>query len=277
MGIIYATTSLMISFLSDILSMYASLFTSMKVGLGLFRSNQKALRARSKFHILWDLLEPMVIALVFIVLFEFRALPVETGQIPYALFVVTGILIWQSLSESITGILGIIPRSAAMLSHTKLTPEALIWSALFQLAYSSAFRFVIVCFALVGFGVIQPLGMLLGAVFWAGACILFFGIGLLLAPFNAILPDVNRFTSIILRPLLYISGVIFPLPATAFFNWVSTFNPFNVFINAFRSLVTGAEDFWSNELFCFAFLFFALLHFAWYVFNKGLLIVVART
>lgn len=261
---------------SGIVAMYVSLHSTIGVGYSVFVSNQKGLRVKSKLHTFWDLLEPIVVSLIFVLLFEFRALPIPVGQLPYAVFVVTGVLLWQSLCDSIMLILEVIPRFSSILSHTKLAPEALMWSTIFQVGYSSTLRFVAVCLLLGSFGMLELAYVLAGCLTWLVACLSLFSVGLLLAPFNALLPDIGRFVSIVLRPMLYVSGVIFPLPSHGSFQSVATLNPFFVYVDAFRTSITSGQLSWGSEMINFCILFFIIFHLGWFVFHKTILVVAER-
>ncbi|WP_340691631.1 ABC transporter permease, partial [Hyphomonas sp.] len=61
-----------------------------------------------------------------------------------------------------------------------------------------------------------------------------FSLGLMLAIFNVIIPDVERVVTIMLQYGVFMSGVIFPLGRLGPLKVLESFNPFNVYIQALR-------------------------------------------
>jgi len=225
---------------------------------GLLRSRYMAYRlcvkdvraeyAKSAFGILWDFVDPFVFASIFYFLAKIRVLnPGELGM-PYAVFVIYGLLLYQTFSESVTMSLDIMKRSKTILTHLKLPPEALILSVFYRVAFNSTFRIVVILiFSLALSATAAKDGQTTFSIFGFMkfvACypLLIFGgmsFGIFLAPFNAIYADVGRITRIVLTPLRYASPVLYAMPTAFPFNWISIINPIGPIIQNLRSLATS--------------------------------------
>jgi len=92
-------------------------------------------------------------------------------------------------------------------------------------------------------------------------------IGFLLAPLNVVYGDINKVVTIILRPLMFISGTIFPIPTDGFYSFLYLINPVLIVIEGLRGLVTLGTIplsllFWGNVMF-----WVVLFLLAWYFFH----------
>jgi lipopolysaccharide transport system permease protein len=67
------------------------------------------------------------------------------------------------------------------------------------------------------------------------------GFGVLLALAGLVLPDLNNLMTVVLRYAMFLSCVIFPLPSTPVFLAIQNYNPFAIFINNFRALISLGE------------------------------------
>jgi lipopolysaccharide transport system permease protein len=202
--------------------------------------------ARSLFGALWDFAEPLVVALIFIALYRVAVIPPGDIAIPYPVFVVFGMLLWQTFTEAILLPLDVIRKSKNLISHQKVAPEALLISIVYRLLFNSSFRIVILIALAACIGRFDPAANL--AFSWIGAfkflalypAILLLGLafGVLLAPINTIYADVGRIVRIALRPLLYASPVLWAIPRLNVFEKIYAFNPIATTIDALRSVAT---------------------------------------
>lgn len=238
-------------------------------GYGIFWKDVKADYARSKFGLLWDFLEPLVYALVFVFLRNTSSFSVGEMTIPYAVYVTCGILTWQSFSDSLLGPLEASERSKGMLTHLKLSPEAIIYSSVFKTYFYSAIRISIIVFICMMMGAFSFVGLLKFIAVFPILTILGYGIGLLLAPFNAVYNDVIKIIRICIRPLMFVSAIIFPLPDSTIGNILS-YSPIAILVDGLRSLIVSGS---SNEALLISIIFASVipLFFAgWYIYHKTL-------
>ena len=117
--------------------MLASAIKSYTSGYSLFKKQLSVERSKSKFGFIWDLGEPFVLAIVFTLLYQFKAIDGLDSGLPYALFVISGIMLWQSIVDSITAPLSNITRSKELLLNTHIMPESLMWSEIIRSVYKS--------------------------------------------------------------------------------------------------------------------------------------------
>lgn len=235
---IYTAESKVKDFKSVIKAMLSGLLGGRYLAFRLFIKEVKADYSQSVYGVLWDFLEPMVLAAIFILLRRGNVINAGEIHVPYSVFVVYGLLLWQTFSEAITLPLQIMQRSKTLLTQVKIPPESLLLSVFFKVLFNSFFRIV----------VLLALSFFMNALSWVGFAkflmlypsIILVGMafGVLLAPFNVIYSDVGRVVNIVLRPLLYASPVLYAIPPVKFLVYFNAFNPVGIVLSNLRSLAT---------------------------------------
>lgn len=195
--------------------------------------------ATSALGLVWDLIDPLVLASVFYVLMRSRIIPAEGLGMPPSVFVVYGTMLYQTFSESLVLSVNILNRSRNLLTHLKLPPEALILSVLYRVGFNSVFRIVIMLgFSLLA-GSLSPIGFVTFLMLFPILILAGMALGILLAPFNLIYSDVGRLVSVSLVPLRFLSPVMYAIPSASPLGRLQILNPLTMLLNNLRSLATS--------------------------------------
>ncbi len=104
--------------------------------------------------------------MVFIILFSFKAIDYSYIDIPHALYVVTGIMLWQSLFESIFDGANTISNYKNTLLNTRVQAEATIWSGILKVTYSAFIKYIIVVICAIYFNEYSLLGLFFAFIFF---------------------------------------------------------------------------------------------------------------
>lgn len=213
--------------------------SSRYIAYRLVRRDIKNDYATSAFGMLWDLLDPLVLASIFYLLMRTRIIPSDDLGMPPSVFVVYGMMLYQTFSDSVLLSVNVMTRSRNLLTHLKLPPEALILSVLYRVGFNSAFRIVI----MLGFSLLaasfSPVGFAKFLVLFPILILAGMALGIFLAPFNVIYSDVGRLVRIVLVPLRFLSPVIYAIPAASLLGRLQFLNPFTLLLNNLRSLATN--------------------------------------
>jgi lipopolysaccharide transport system permease protein len=217
-----------------------------------YRLCMKDIRAeyvKSAFGILWDFMDPLVLGCVFYVLRGAGAINTGDMDMPYTVFVVYGLLLFQTFSESITLSLDIMRRAKGLVDFLKLPPEALILSVFFRILFNSYSRIlVMLAFSLAlypgtiesGGHAFSSIGFVKFLLCYPSIILLGMSIGLFLAPFGAVYADVGRFVRVILVPLRYMSQTVLLVRRTGgALGWLYTLNPVVLTLENLRFLATS--------------------------------------
>ena len=197
---------------------------------------------RSRFGLLWEFLDPLAIAAIFATMYHFRGISVMDTGMPYTVFIVTGIMLWYTFQDGIDAGMKAFTSQKQLLSAVRLKPELLVISNLYLVMFSTFFRVAIALVTTLIFLPLSITGVLAYVIAALMMIALGLGVGFFLAPFVTVNSDFGSITRMIVRPLMFISSVIFPLPimANAFFEWLRILNPMALIIeNARGILVNG--------------------------------------
>ena len=83
-------------------SMLKGMIGTRYISYRLFIKDVRADYSKSIFGLLWDFLDPLVMAIIFYFLMRMRVVNPGEMKIPYAVFVIFGFLIYQTFMESVT-------------------------------------------------------------------------------------------------------------------------------------------------------------------------------
>lgn len=169
--------------------------------------------SRSVLGYVWTVLDPLLMSLIYFLVFVYIFRRGDVGHQPYFLFLVVGLLSWQWFSGAVTDTSRALIQEAKLVRSTNLPRE--VW--VLRVVISKGIEYllslpVLVAFTLVylvrgethlnGWLVLLPVGAVLEAV-------LLTGIGLLLAPVTALVTDMQRVVRILMRMLFYATPVIY--------------------------------------------------------------------
>ena len=189
----------------------------------------------------WDILDPLVFAGVFWMLYRSRVVPSAELPMHYSTYVVVGMLLYQSFVDSTMLSMNSMKRTRSLITQVRVPPETLPLAAFLRACFNSSFRVaVMVGFALVAreisvVGSVQAL-LLMPVMLIAGV-----SIGTLFAPFNSIYSDFGRFVGVLFIGLRFVTPTVFFYPAGSYMNSVNYLNPVALFVRNLRSLMVQGE------------------------------------
>lgn len=199
----------------------------------------RARYCQTTLGVLWAILQPLAATLVFAVVFG-KLVKIQSGDVPYPVFVMTGILTWQLVSSS-------IQRSAtSLIANGDLIRKVSIPRLAIPLASvaTSLIEFGAACLVLFGlmhwYGVRLPLhaGLLPLVLLLASAMGL--GVGLMLASISTRFRDVTQGLSFGLQMWMYLTPIFYPLSLVPDrFQFVIWCNPMTGLVGAARSVLLG--------------------------------------
>lgn len=266
-------------------NMLAGLLGSRYIAYRLVVKDVKAGYAKSALGMMWDLVDPLIVGLIFWTLMRYRVLTPGKLEMPYAIFVIYGLLLYTTFCEAVIMSVDVLGRSRGLLSHLKLPPEALILSVFFRVMFNSLFRIVVMLlFSLVlhraavadGLSAFSPVGFLKFLGLFTSIVLAGMAIGLLVAPFNAIYGDVGRATRIVLLPLRYLTPVLWPIPDTGAFVWINRLNPVGPILHDLRLLATADQMAHAQGFAVRCGIYLIMLFVGWFVFHLSIRVLAAR-
>ncbi len=190
----------------------------------------------------WNFANPIVMALVFIVLFGNGIIETENMVMSYSVYVVYGMFLFQVFTQSIIMPLGIFSRSGDLLRQVTIKPEALILAQLYHLAFNAIFFILVLASVSIAFGEYSIRGFGMFLVLFPSMILTGFGLGLILAPLNAIYSDFSQFVGNAIRPLMFICPTFFRSSnENELLVTINSVNPIAIAMDNLRNLAVNGE------------------------------------
>ncbi|HAO36741.1 MAG TPA: hypothetical protein DEB28_00605 [Hyphomonas sp.] len=165
----------------------------------------------TKMGLFWAFIEPLAIAGVFIALRSSGSLEVSGLNMPFSLFAVSGILIWQTFFDGMMMSLTSLQRASGLIGNYAMPPESLMMAMVFRSLFLLCMRVPIVLGLAAAQGLLEWQNALLFIAMSPICALGGVAVGLFFAPFTLVSGDLKLAVGVIARPMLYLSGAVFPL------------------------------------------------------------------
>jgi lipopolysaccharide transport system permease protein len=218
------------------------------------------------FGVSWVVLQPILMTLVFTV-FLGKIARVQSGNVPYVLFLYSGLLPWTFFSNAVSTSSHSLIANAQMITKIyfprSLVPLATVLVRLSDFLVASVILFVLMVY----YGRAFTSAVLLVPFLVVHLTFLALGLGLLFAALNVKYRDIGTVLPVLLQLGLFASPVIYPttfVPAN--WKWLYELNPLTGVISGFRAALLNEGIDWRSLLVSFG-ITLALLVYSSFVFK----------
>ncbi len=192
---------------------------------------------------LWAILQPLLMMIIFTVFFG-RALGVPSQNLPYPVFVLSGLLLWNAFSSGLTSSANSMLNNAPIIKKIYfprlIIPVSSILVALFDFIMSFALFIILLIFYK------QPVSL---NVFWCWPVALLItliatlGPGCLLAALNVKYRDFRYIIPFLVQVLFFLTPVIYPVSVLKYplLQYALVMSPMYAAVELFRYPLTGVE------------------------------------
>lgn len=221
-------------------SILKDLYNGHNLGKQLFTRDIKALYRSSFLGIFWAFAPAFMTAFIWIILNSSKVIKIDIIGISYPLFVITGTLFWQILTQSINITMSTINNGKALLTKLNFPRESLLIHAFYTIGFNTLISLT-VSFAISIFLGWQPTWSILFIPFViVDLMIVGMALGLLFHSVFSLIADFSKFLNIGLQLLMYVSAVIVPLPLeNNIAKIIINTNPFTHLIAFSRNVYVG--------------------------------------
>lgn len=199
--------------------------------------------------ILWAILQPLIMMLMFTLIFS-KALKVSSDGIPYPVFALSGLIIWNIFSNGLLNSANSMVVNANIIKKIYFPRLIIPMSAILTALVDFFFALIIYCAVLIYYGqhvdllklfLYLPLSILL-------TVITTFGLGTFLAALNVKYKDFQYLLPFLIQFLLFANPVLYSAKAFSnpVINSIMKANPIAAAIQLCRSVFTGTVVDWSN-------------------------------
>ncbi|MDH7569055.1 MAG: ABC transporter permease [Armatimonadota bacterium] len=203
----------------------------------LFLRDFSARYRQSLLGVAWAGIMPLAAVGTFVFLNQSGVLNIGETGVPYPLYALLGLTIWQLFATGITGSSAAIVAGGSMVLKINFPREVLVFASLGQALFDTAVRLALLgaVFALFRVApcwtaVFLPLALL-------PLLLLTLGLGLWLAWFNALVRDVGHMVGLLTAGLLLLTPVLYPNTHQGLLAVVTPYNPLAALVTASRDTV----------------------------------------
>lgn len=192
----------------------------------------------------WAVLPMVATAAIWIFLQQRNVIVVDPPHGSYPLFLLTGLMLWQTFVDAVQAPLRVVGESRAMLVKVNFPREALMFAALGEVLSNVVIRVIIL---LIGWIALE--GGQLPSTLWlsplgVGAIVVFgMTVGTLIVPIGLLYNDVTQGLALVFQVWLLATPVLYPTPEGWGDTWVGWVNPVSPLITVSRDwMLTGPSD-----------------------------------
>jgi lipopolysaccharide transport system permease protein len=215
--------------------MFRELVKSKELITRLFLRDLTSRYKQSLLGHLWVVINPFVAIGTFILLNRAGILNIGHTDIPYPLFALIGLSVWQLFAGGIMIASHSILSAGGMISKVNFPREALVFSAMGQVIFDFLVRFCLIILFFIVFKFVPTWGILLFPFALIPLILLTLGCGMILSIINTIIRDTASIVSIFITFLMFLTPVLYPVPVR--FSRVFKFNPLSPLIVTPRDLI----------------------------------------
>lgn len=205
---------------------------------------------QTKIGPLWAIVEPIISMVILSFVFgRIKEVNVESLDIPYPIFLYSGMLPWVFVRSSISRATNVLLANRAIVQRVYFPREILVVSPIISSLFDFLMSSVVLIAMMLMFGVQIKLQILLVFVVMIGVFGLSFGLSLFFSGLNARVRDIGQAMPYAIQIWMYISPVIYPpsfLGSSAAI--IVKLNPMTGYLDTIRGLIIGTTWSWESLL-----------------------------
>lgn len=192
------------------------------------------------FGALWVMGQPLVSMLIFTLLFGRVARLSVTTPVPYPVFVLAGLLLWNFVAGAVNHVGNSLLGAAYLISKAYFPRLVVPLSNLLTNLVDFAIAALLLVPVMLWYRVVPGLEILLAPLVVLLATFLALGVGLWIAALNVEYRDIRIVIPWVLQIAMYVTPVVYPLSALPErYRLIATLNPMCGIVEAFRATLFG--------------------------------------
>jgi lipopolysaccharide transport system permease protein len=190
----------------------------------------------------WVIIQPLLATGVFTILVQSVLGLKLTERVPYPVFLMTGMVLWQYFSNSLTVSTESLTGNVNLLTQVYFPKDILILYPIFAKLVDLGVSLLVLATLLVVFRVPVAWTLVFAPLMVLITMVMIYGLGLFLAPLNVAFRDVARALPVLLSFALYVTPVVYPLEQVPppYRTWY-LLNPMATVIEGFRGVLLGGQ------------------------------------
>ena len=225
---------------------------------------------------LWAFITPLVTTLMWVFMSMAGVVKVAVTDMPYPVFVFTGTMLWQILTEAITAPQNQVTASQSMVVKLNFPREALIMAGILKVLFSVLVKTAILVPVVLLFGITPDVHLLLFPLALLALVVVGTSIGLLLVPVGTLYTDVGRIVPMATQFLMYLTPVVYALPKSGTMATLLQLNPLTSLIVTGRAWLTGSASLMVPQFLLVLGAAVVMLVLGWVLFRLAMTVLIER-
>jgi len=203
----------------------------------LFKKDFLALYKQSFIGIMWAVIIPLITVGTFAVLNSSGVFNAGAIAVPYALYAILGVAIWQLFAAGLIASSNSLVLAGTMITKINFSRKSLVVASLGQSILSFLIQFCLVAVLLLYYRFVPSAWILFLPLLIIPIILLTLGLGFISSLLNGILRDIGNLLSVCMTFLLFLTPILYAKPTTGILAVVSSYNPLYYLVGVPRELV----------------------------------------
>jgi lipopolysaccharide transport system permease protein len=203
---------------------------------------------RTLIGIGWAIIQPLFQMIIFSIIFG-KFAKIETGQIPYPVYIYSALVPWQFFSRSLTEASMSVLGNAGMISKIYFPRVILPLSVILSAGFDFLFVFAVLILLIIIYGIFPSLNIIFFPLFLILQLMCALGVALWLAPINVKYRDVKYTLQFLNQLWFFATPIVYP-PHIIPEKWrvIQFFNPMTGVVEGYRWALLGTQPPESSHL-----------------------------
>lgn len=218
--------------------MWRELASSRELVWRLFVRDFSAKYRQSALGVVWAVLMPVVIVGMFIGMRGSGVLNIGEVDVPYALYAVIGITVWNLFTVGLTACTGSLVQAGQMVIKINFPKSALVFAASGQGVVEFIIRAGLIALVFSYYGIApSPGGVVVGLLMLLPMYLMTLGLGFVLSLGAGVARDIVNVLNIVLMAGMLVTPVLYPITGESLLARANYYNPFNYLVNVPRDFI----------------------------------------
>jgi lipopolysaccharide transport system permease protein len=218
--------------------MVEELIASRELTWRLFLRDFSARYRQSILGYIWAIVPALVTTATFTWLNRAKVLPIAGTELPYPVFVLLGMTIWQLFANGLTGATQSLVNAGSLITKINFPRETLVLAAFGQSIFEFLIRMVLVAAAFVIFHVMPAWTVILIPLAMIPLCLFTLALGFIFSLLNGVMRDAGQIITFLLTFWMFLTPVVYPAPTHGAKSLINVLNPVSPFVIAAQDLTS---------------------------------------
>lgn len=211
----------------------------------LFKRDFLAIYKQSFIGILWAVIIPLVSVGTFILLNRSGIFNLGRIDVPYPVFAVLGMAIWQLFAAGVIAGSNSLVKAGSLVVKINVSKKSLVIASLGQSLIAFLIQFILAVILFISYGRPPNAAIFLTPLLVLPILLLTLGCGLILSILNGIMRDIGNIISIFMTFFMFLTPVLYPKPETGILAQITKYNPLFYLVSVPRDIIlTGHSSEW---------------------------------